>query len=154
MKGKIFADRFREVMLHGTLIAYTNYKNELDRVSWEVAVKEVKNLNTIALLSQHIHYYIAGIKWAIENGALEIRDQYSFDFPPMTNEEQWITFKQKLYDDSEALSTIMENTSDDKLNAPFFKEEYGNYARNYDVMIEHAYYHLGQIVMLKKLLTH
>ncbi|MGJ8593340.1 MAG: hypothetical protein ACSHXF_12375 [Aquaticitalea sp.] len=41
---------------------------------------------------------------------------------------------------------------DSQLNAVFVDAKYGTYLRNIDGMIEHSYYHLGQIVLIKKLL--
>ena len=38
------------------------------------------------------------------------------------------------------------------MNEGFVDEKYGTYLRNIDGMIEHAYYHLGQVVLIKKLL--
>ena len=43
--------------------------------------------------------------------------------------------------------------SDDKLTDVFVKEEYGTYHRNINAIIEHSYYHLGQISLIKKLLN-
>ncbi|HBC04915.1 MAG TPA: DUF1572 domain-containing protein, partial [Aequorivita sp.] len=40
---------------------------------------------------------------------------------------------------------------DEKLNEIFADEKYGTYQRNIEGMIEHCYYHLGQISLLKKL---
>ncbi len=34
-----------------------------------------------------------------------------------------------------------------------FKEEYGSYALNIEAQIEHSYYHLGQISLIKKILS-
>ena len=42
---------------------------------------------------------------------------------------------------------------EEKLQEVFTNEEYGTYYRNIDAMIEHAYYHLGQIELVKKCLT-
>lgn len=56
------ANRFREVILNGTWIANTNFKNELSKINWKIAIKKSENLNSIASLAQHIHYYIKGIK--------------------------------------------------------------------------------------------
>jgi hypothetical protein len=41
---------------------------------------------------------------------------------------------------------------DNLLNQSFVKEEYGSYSRNIEAQIEHSYYHLGQISLLKKLI--
>jgi hypothetical protein len=36
---------------------------------------------------------------------------------------------------------------------PFFDEKYGSYLRNIEGIIEHCYYHLGQIVLIKKIIS-
>jgi len=41
---------------------------------------------------------------------------------------------------------------DKKLNEIFVNEKYGTYLRNIEAVIEHSYYHLGQIVLIKKLI--
>jgi hypothetical protein len=43
--------------------------------------------------------------------------------------------------------------SDEELMQPFIEAKYGNNYINIQAMIEHAYYHLGQIVLIKKLLN-
>jgi len=39
-----------------------------------------------------------------------------------------------------------------ELDAIFVLEKYGTYRRNIEGMIEHAYYHLGQISLIKKMI--
>ena len=51
------ASRFREVILNGTWVAYTNFKDQLDDVTWQEANTKIGSLNTIALLTFHIHYF-------------------------------------------------------------------------------------------------
>jgi hypothetical protein len=41
---------------------------------------------------------------------------------------------------------------DNQLWSAFADEKYGNFYRNLEGMLEHCYYHLGQVVMLKKLI--
>ncbi|MBW7675478.1 DUF1572 domain-containing protein [Chryseobacterium chendengshani] len=146
------AKRFREVMLDGLWIANTNYKDQLSDVTWEQATTKIEDLNTIAMLTFHIDYYIAGIINVFEGGGLEIRDQYSFDLPPIENQQQWEGLLTKLWSDSEKFATLLEQMPDSKLNEVFVNEKYGTYLRNIDGMIEHAYYHLGQITLIKKLI--
>ncbi len=145
------ANRFREVILNGTFIAYTNYKNELENLDWKLSVQKTENLNTIADLAQHIHYYINGINQVFKGGTLDIKDQFSFDFPPINSQNQWTDFLTKFWNDAEKFAQFVEKLHDEKLQEPFVDEKYGTYQRNVDAMIEHAYYHLGQIVLLKKL---
>lgn len=146
------AKRFREVLLDGLWIANTNFKDELSDVTWKQAVTRVGSLNTIAMLTFHIDYYIAGIIPVFEGGALEIKDQYSFDLPSIESQEQWEVLLNKLWSDSEKFAELLAKMPDSKLNEVFVDEKYGNYQRNIDGVIEHAYYHLGQITLIKKML--
>ncbi|KXX66755.1 DUF1572 family protein [Flammeovirga sp. SJP92] len=151
--SKKVADRLREVMLNGTWIANTNFKKALKDVDYNIANSKVEPLNTIAILAQHIHYYIHGIKNVFEGGELEIKDKFSFDFPPITSQQQWETFLERFWEDAERLAVCIEGLSDEDLEGNFVKKEYGSYQRNVDGMIEHAYYHLGQVILIKKMLS-
>lgn len=150
--GQQLANRFREVILNGTWIANTNYKNQLEGLDYKIATSQVDSLNTIAVLAQHIHYYIKGINNVFNGGKLEIRDTYSFDFNPIESQSQWEEFLEKFWNDAEEFASFVEKMSNEKLNEPFVDEKYGSYLRNIDGMIEHSYYHLGQISLHKKLL--
>ncbi len=147
------SNRFREVILDGTWIANTNFKNELEQLDWKFATTKFQDLNTIAILAQHIHYYIKGIKNVFLGGNLEIKDQYSFDFPEINSQEQWNRFLTTFWTDSEEFARLIDEMHEEKLYDPFVNEKYGTYLRNIDGMIEHSYYHLGQIVLLKKILN-
>lgn len=92
MQQKELADRFREVILNGTWIANTNFKNELNKTNWQTVIVKINKLNSIALLAQHIHYYINGIKNVLLSGNLDISDKFSFDFPEITSQQQWQVF--------------------------------------------------------------
>jgi uncharacterized damage-inducible protein DinB len=146
------AKRFREVMLDGLWIANTNFKGQLSDVTWKQAIAKVDSLNTIAMLTFHIDYYIAGLINVFEGGDLEIRDKYSFDLPPIESQKQWEELLSKLWNDSEKFANLLEQMPDSKMNEVFVDEKYGTYLRNIDGMIEHAYYHLGQITLIKKML--
>jgi len=146
------ANRFREVILNGTWIANTNFKDQLENLDWKIAVSPVQNLNTIAVLAQHIHYYINGINQVFNGGTLDIKDKFSFDFPPIQSQEQWNTFLNKFWTDAEHFASLVEQMPDEKLDEGFVDVKYGTYKRNIEAMIEHSYYHLGQTVLIKKLL--
>jgi uncharacterized damage-inducible protein DinB len=151
--AKQLANRLREVVLNGTWIANTNFKNELADLPIAAAVAKVGSLNTISALAQHIHYYIDGILNVFKGGSLDIRDKYSFDFAPVASQEQWENILFKLFADAEELAQKIEQLPYEKLDDVFVDEKYGTYRRNIDGMIEHSYYHLGQIVLLKKLIS-
>ncbi|HUM46084.1 MAG TPA: DUF1572 family protein [Chitinophagales bacterium] len=146
------AKRFREVILNGTWVANTNYKDQLTNCTWDVATTKLKSLNTIAVLAQHIHYYINGLNNVFNGGSLDIKDKYSFDFPPIHSQNEWETFLAKFWNDAVTFASYIEKMPEEKLKQVFIEEKYGTYQRNLDGMIEHSYYHLGQIVLIKKLL--
>ncbi len=147
------ANRFREVILNGTWIANTNLKEQLSGLPWEIATKKIGSLNTIASLTSHLGYYISGILNVFEGGNLDIRDKFSFDFPPVKSQQEWEIIMDKLWSDSEKFAKHVEQMTEENLGGDFTDNKYGSYQRNIDAMIEHSYYHLGQIVLLKKLLV-
>ncbi|TDP60920.1 DUF1572 family protein [Flavobacterium dankookense] len=147
------AKRFREVILNGTWIANTNYKDQLDNLDWKIATTQFQSLNTIAILAQHIHYYIKGINNVFKGGTLDIKDKFSFDFPLIESQSDWENFLSIFWTDAELFATLIDQMPDEKLQQVFTDEKYGTYYRNIDAMIEHAYYHLGQIVLIKKCLA-
>ena len=149
--GEQLAVRFRE-LFEGRWVAATNFKIQLADVDWKMATRQVDSLNTISLLTSHVHYYIAGVLKVLQGGPLEIKDKLSFDFPPVQSQEEWDSIQQKLWSDAETFAAITEQLTEEKLNDIFCDKKYGTYRRNIDAMIEHGYYHLGQIVLIKKLL--
>ena len=145
------AKQLREVLLEGTWVA-TNYKVQLEDVDWKQATKKVADLNTIADLTFHINYYLEGLIQVFQGGKLDIKDKYSYDAPPITSAKDWDERMQKLFYDAETFATLIENLSVQDLMQSFVEEKYGNNYINIQAMIEHCYYHLGQIVLIKKLL--
>lgn len=148
------AGRFREIFLNGDWVTGTNMKNALADVSLQMANTRWGSFNTIAMLTFHIHYYVEGVLNVLEGGELTIKDALSFDMKPITSEEEWTGLKNKLFSDSERFAALVEAMPEEKLTGDFIEKKYGNYLRNIDALIEHGYYHLGQIIMLKKLISH
>lgn len=145
------ANRFKEIILNGDWVTGTNYKKELSTVSLATANKQIGTFNTIAKLTFHIHYYIKGVLQVLEGGTLNITDKYSFDMAPVNTEKDWEELKQSLYNDAQRFSDLVGQMPEEKLMGNFVESKYGTYLRNIDALIEHSYYHLGQIVILKKL---
>lgn len=146
------ANQFREVHLDGTWIANTNLRNVLKDVTWEMAITKIGSLNTIASLVYHLNYYVVGLVNVLEGGTLDIKDKYSFDMPTINSHKEWETMLSNIWEDAEKFATLISELSDYQINGPFVEQKYGTYYRNLTGMIEHAYYHLGQIVLIKKML--
>jgi len=150
--GKQLANRLREVMINGTWIARTNYKDQLSQITWQQAITKVSDLNTLAALTFHINYYLAGVCDFFEGSELTIRDAHSFDMEPIDSESGWLLLRDSLFENSERFAGHVEGFSTEQLDAFFVKEAYGTYRRNIEAQIEHAYYHLGQVSLIRKML--
>lgn len=149
--SKQLTKRFTDLFLDGKWIANTNYREQLTAISFEVAIKQIEDLNTIAKLTYHINYYLKGILNVFNGGDLEIRDKYSFDLPVMITETDWENLVNELIRNATIFAEHIEAMSIEKLESPFVDEKYGSYRRNIEGVIEHSYYHLGQIVLIRKL---
>ncbi|MBL7897872.1 MAG: DinB family protein [Crocinitomicaceae bacterium] len=144
--------RISEVFLNGKWIANTNYKEQLESVSLEQALKTVGQLNSIAALTYHVNYYVSGVLNVLKGGKLEISDKFSFDMPALDSDAQWKKLKDDFQRNAQDLALHIEQMDDTKLNEIFVDERYGTYCRNIEALIEHGYYHLGQISLIRKLI--
>nr|WP_298996066.1 DinB family protein [uncultured Allomuricauda sp.] len=150
--SQLLANRLKEVLTEGKWVIGTNFKVQIEDLNWKGATQKVNGLNTIADLTFHTGYYIAGVADVLEGGNLEIRDKHSFDYPPIASEQDWKNLVNKFYKDAERLIQLVENLPEEKLQETFVDEKYGSYHRNIDVIIEHSYYHFGQVVLLRKMI--
>lgn len=143
-------NRLKEVFTEGKWVVGTNFKAQIIDLDWKDAIYKVEDFNTIADLTFHIHYYIAGVANVLKGGTLDIKDKFSFDSTPIKSKEDWKNLVDLFCVDSENFISLIEHMTDEQLQENFVDEKYGNYYRNIDLMIEHSYYHLGQIILIKK----
>lgn len=146
------AGRLQEVLLDGKWIANTNFKEQILSINWEQATMKVANLNTIALLTFHINYYLKGVLQVLNGGTLDIHDKYSFDMPVISNQADWDTLVNEFINNATAFVNKVKNLNDEILDSSFVDEKYGTYQRNLEAIIEHTYYHLGQISLIRKMI--
>jgi uncharacterized damage-inducible protein DinB len=152
-RNTALASRLREVLLDGHWIANTNYKEQLQSINWKQAIQKVGNLNTIAALTFHINYYMEGLLNVFNGGKLEISDKYSFDLPGIKTEQDWNQLVNTFLHNAETFASKVEQMEDTLFDQPFVDEKYGSYLRNIEGVIEHSYYHLGQVSLIRKMIT-
>jgi len=145
------AKHFKDVHFGGNWTS-VNLKQTLADVSWQQATTKIYSLNTIATLVFHINYYVSAVLKVLQGGPLDAHDKYSFDLPPIQNQENWEKLLNKMWTEAEDFGILVEQLPEGKLGETFFEEKYGNYYRNLHGIIEHTHYHLGQIVLIKKIL--
>ncbi|MFN7118878.1 MAG: DinB family protein [Saprospiraceae bacterium] len=146
------AKLLRDVHFGGNWTA-VNLKDTLADVSWQQATTQVYELNTIATLVYHMNYYVDAVLKVLQGIPLTAKDKYSFDHPPIESAEDWNKLLDKVWSDAEVFAQLIEQLPTDMLETTFFHEKYGNYYRNLHGIIEHVHYHLGQIVLIKKILS-
>lgn len=147
------ASKVREVLLDGKWIANTNFKEQITQINWEDAIQSVHGLNSIAKLTFHVNYYIKGLIKVFEGGDLDIKDKFSFIMPEIKSSDDWNNLVTEFITDAEKFIYHIQEMDDEFLNRIFVKEEYGTYSRNIEAQIEHSYYHLGQISLIRKLIA-
>lgn len=153
MERKLFlASRLREVLLDGHWIANTNFKAQVSSIDWVQATHKIGSLNTIAALTYHINYYLDGILNVFKGGALEIKDQYSFDLPDIRSQADWEELVREFIENAEQFVEGVSQLPEELLDRPFVEEKYGSYLRNIEGVIAHSYYHLGQISLIRKMI--
>lgn len=144
------AKHFKEVFFGGNW-TFSNLKDTLSDISFQQATTKIEGFNTIAVLLFHIHYFVEVSMRVLEGGPLVGNDKFSFDLPTLHTKEDWEKMVQKVLEDAEKFTSLVEQLPESKLWENFTNEKYGNYYRNIHGIIEHTHYHLGQIVILKKL---
>ena len=130
-----------------------NLKNTLADVTWQQAVTQVYSLNTIATLVYHTNYYVSAVSKVLQGECLDAKDKFSFEHPPIQSQGDWQNLVDKTFSDAENFATLIEQLPESKLGEVFVDEKYGTYYRNLHGIIEHTHYHLGQIVLIKKILS-
>jgi uncharacterized damage-inducible protein DinB len=131
----------------------SSLKEHLSDIHYELAIKKVYSFKSIAELVFHMNYFVGALIKVLEEGILDTKDKYSFDCPPIATKKEWEELLAKSLKNAENLALLVEQLSEETLWEEFTDSKYGSYYRNILGVIEHCHYHLGQIVIIKKLIT-
>jgi hypothetical protein len=134
--------------------AGSSLKEHLSDITWQQATTKVHSFNVIASLVYHMNYYVSAILKVLQGEPLNASDKYSFDHSPILNHEDWQRLLDKTWADAELFASLVEQLPDSRLLENFSDGKYGNHFRNIIGVIEHIHYHLGQIVLIKKIIQH
>ncbi len=145
------AKALREVYFGGNWTA-SNLRAQVHGVTWQQAITKIESFNTIATLMYHLSYYVTNVIKVLRGGPLEGNDKLSFDHPPITSDTEWQAILDKIWREAEEFAELIEALPEEIMADDFTDKKYGDYYRNLQGIVEHIHYHLGQIVILKKLL--
>jgi uncharacterized damage-inducible protein DinB len=146
------AKQFRDFNYGGNYTG-VNLKDTLKGLTWEQAIQKVESFNTIAALVFHINYYVSVVIKVLEGGPLDGSDKLSYDVPSIFSQEDWNSLLDTTWKDAERFASLVEQFPENKLEDAFGNEKFGSWYRNLCGVIEHSHYHLGQIVLIKKILA-
>jgi hypothetical protein len=152
MIAKQLAKHVRDAHFGGNW-STVDLKSTLADVKWEEAITQLYSLNSIAALTFHLAYYLDVLIVVLEENKLTGKDELSWNTPPIESSEDWESLKESIWWKAEKIASLIEKLPDEKLTENFVDPKYGTNYRNIAGMTEHIYYHLGQIVIIKKLLV-
>ena len=145
------AKHLRDVFFGGNWTT-TNVREVLLDVDWRTATTKVDSFNTLVALTYHIGYFVTAQLQVMRENKLDAHDKFSFDHPTIRSESDWQQLKEKVFAEVEELAAFFEKMEDHQLFDNFMEARYGSYFRNLLGLIEHTHYHLGQIVIIKKMI--
>jgi hypothetical protein len=150
--SQIMAAHLRQVHFGGNWTT-SCLRDQLAGVEWKAAVKGYNGFNSIATLTCHTTYYVDVLLRVLRGGPLDSKDEYSFQLPPINSQHDWERLLDRAWQNAESAAQLVEQLPDAKLTEDFVDVKYGTYYRNIAGTIEHMHYHLGQIALIKKLIS-
>lgn len=150
--SNLLAQHITEVF-EGSNWTDVNIKDTIKNISWQQAGQKTNaSPNTIAALLHHIYYWNEIMLQRINGSNPVIPDANGFDVGEINNDSDWINLKEKTHQSFIELSNAVKKFPGEKLTeiSPTGKS---SYYKNLQGLVEHAHYHLGQIVILKKILN-
>lgn len=150
--AKQISKHFRDVFFGGNWTV-SCMQEQLKDVSWQQATTKVHSFNTIAALTYHSYYFVLALLDVLEGKPLTAHDKFSFNHPQIQSQQDWEDLLNKIWIDVERTTLLIEQLPNNKLSENFADAKYGTYYRNITGIIEHTHYHLGQIVIIKKMLN-
>src|SRR5829696_7900185 len=118
------AKQLRAVYFGGNWTS-VNLKEVLADVTWQQATTKVYSFNTIAILVYHMHYYVSAVMKVLQGEALNARDKYSFDLPPIQSQEAWESLLNETWTDAENFARLIEQLPESGLWENLADEKYG-----------------------------
>lgn len=152
MKSIFLAERLQEVLIDGQWVVKTNIKDQIVDLNKAQATQKSNDKKSIAEIVFHLNYFLGGIIKVFDGGSLDIRDKYSYDMPPILQENDWERLRNEFFLNSEKIISQIKDIPDEALQHDFGNGKYGTNVLNISAMVEHSFFHLGQICLLRKML--
>jgi hypothetical protein len=127
-------------------------KDSLEGVAWKEAIMKVHGFNSIAALIYHMNFYVRAATGVIRGEKPDPNDTDSFGHPPIASHADWQHLLDRTWAEVNILAGLVEQMPEQKLWDIYRTEKSGNYFRNLLGITEHVHYHLGQVVLIRKII--
>lgn len=129
-----------------------NIANTLKDVTVHEAVTLTRaSPNTIAALLHHISFWNRVMVKRTQGIAVAVNEANGYDVPALENEAAWQALKADNLRSAQELAAAIKAFDESKLMDPIMPHYSAAY-KNLQGAVEHIHYHLGQVVILKKLI--
>ncbi len=145
-----FASDVRSLYFDGGFVGAC-IKDHVADLTWEEAARRPEGFNSIAMLVFHLDYYVRAVTKVLQGGPLDAHDKYSFDCPVIASSADWESLRDGAFANAEIFAALIEKLSDDELQGDFVDGKYGTWFRNLLGLLEHSYYHMGQMALIRKM---
>lgn len=149
--GRLLADHVRQ-LYHGKNWTTVTLTDALQDLTLSEVNEKIGDHNSIGTLLYHMHYYVKVQLLVLKGGPLQGNDKDSFNGPAISSDQQLHEFSQEIMKCGDEYAALVEQLSNEDLLDAFGEEKYGTKYRNIQGFIEHTHYHLGQVILLRKLI--
>lgn len=130
-----------------------NIQNGLADVDFKMAQQKIPfTENTIAKILYHLKYSNEVVLERANGNPVQYdNDALGFAAPEICSEQDWQHLIQKTFFSSEKLAEALRKFPEEKMFEPILPG-FSTAYKTFHGIVEHAHYHLGQIIMIKKYL--
>lgn len=123
----------------------------LKDVTWQQAATLTQaSPNTIATLLHHLSYWNRVMVQRVNGIKVEVPESNGYEMPPLQTVCDWEKLKEDNLQSAHELAEAIRDFNETKLEQPILPGSSSSY-KNLQGSVEHIHYHLGQMVILKKL---
>ena len=140
---------FRQAYFGGSF-SERHLAGELREMPLAQAGRRVNDGNSVLAIVFHLHFYVRGVASVLAGGPLDTRDHASWETPVVDTEAAWRQFVEEVLAEGEVLAKALEGLDEEAIWQPFYRPTNRPTLTNALGVLEHVYYHLGQIVLLGK----
>ena len=129
----------------------SNVADTIKDVSVEEATHRTEaSPNTIASLIHHLSYWNRIMIQRINGIKPDIPESNGFNVPPLRTDQDWGNLKKDHFASAHELADAILKVDESRLEESILTD-YSSVYKNLQGTVEHVHYHLGQIVIIKKL---